>query len=289
MRIVHTFLREPMVHFFAFALLIFMAFRVFNPDVQDQTDRIVVSEEKIEQLAGLFTKTWKRPPTAPELKGLIDDFVKEEISYREALALGLDKDDTVIRRRMRQKLEFFVGADADPVPADAELLTYLEAHAKRYAAEPLVAFSQVYFDPQKRPSTIDADIDAALARLRAGTSLSTPELGDVTMLPQAVPLSTASTIAREFGADFADAVVKADTGKWLSPIKSSFGLHLVLVNERREGQRATLDQVKAAVVRDLSEDKRKEREARRFAELLRKYDVIIANPAASKANGPEDR
>ena len=110
-------LREPLVHFLALALLIFAAHGLLRTGA-DAPEKIVVSASKIEQMAKVFTKTWQRSPTADELKGMIDDYVKEEVLVRQALELGLDRDDTVVRRRLRQKIEFLNAADAAPHSRD---------------------------------------------------------------------------------------------------------------------------------------------------------------------------
>lgn len=284
--ILSRLVQEPLIQFLAIALLIFAAERILNPKVQEQPQRIEVSEARIEQLAGLFVKTWRRPPTETEMKGLIDDFVKEEIAYREALALGLDKDDTVIRRRLRQKLEFLLSADTEQSPTDEELQAYLTKHADRYAVEPEISFEQVYFDPSRRADTIDADIAAALADLKGEGATKASELGDVTMLPPSVDLSRLSLIARDFGDQFAKAIVELETRQWSGPISSSFGLHLVRVNERRPGRLATLAEVRAAVARDLSNEARKRNEAQRYEQLLEKYQVIIARPPPGNPAAP---
>ncbi len=100
-------LREPLVHFLLLGGVLFLIFGLTNQTGTTNSDqRIVVSAGRIEQLATVFGKTWQRPPTSKELKGLIDDFVLEEVYYRQAVAMGIDRDDTIIRRRLRQKLEF---------------------------------------------------------------------------------------------------------------------------------------------------------------------------------------
>jgi PPIC-type PPIASE domain len=271
--------QEPLVHFIVLALLIFVVYRLLNPVGEARPDKIEISQARIEQLAGLFAKTWQRSPTPEELKGLIDDFVKEEISYREAVALGLDKDDTVIRRRMRQKLEFLTSSEADPPPSEGELTAFLNQHPDKYATETLVKFSQVYFDPARRGSSLDANVAAALELLRSDSTTDATTMGDATMLPHAVDLSRTSVIARDFGSDFAAAISKIDIGHWTGPIRSSFGTHIVLVSERKVGGPVTLEAARMAVTRDLLEERRISREAARYAELLKKYTVVIEAPA----------
>lgn len=274
--LVRKFLGEPLVHFVILAGIIFGVYSNLGPDAETEPQRIEISEGKVAQLAELFNKTWQRPPTPDELKGLIDEFVREEIAYREAQLLGLDKDDTVVRRRMRQKYEFISGSDIGPPPTDADLQSYLEAHAERYATEPMVSYRQIYFDPQRRGEMLEQEIASALKSLRAGEASGAPDVGDKTMLPDSASLAKTSAIARDFGPEFAEALAKVEPGHWTGPIKSGFGLHLVLVSERLPGRAATLEEARSAVARDLTEERRREREARRFEELLNKYEVIVA-------------
>ena len=162
-------LREPLVHFAALALLIFAAYAVVaTPAQQAPAGSIVVSAGKIEQMAAIFARTFQRPPSPEELKGLIDDYVTEEIYVREALALGLDTDDTVIRRRLRQKMEFMTSADVDALtPTDADLQTYLDANPDTFSEAPQVGFQQVYLNPDRHHETMDQDAAALLEALRA--------------------------------------------------------------------------------------------------------------------------
>lgn len=162
-------LREPLVHFLALALLIFAAHGLLRTGA-DAPEKIVVSASKIEQMAKVFTKTWQRSPTADELKGMIDDYVKEEILVRQALELGLDRDDTVVRRRLRQKMEFLNAADAVPVTVtDPELEAYLEANPATFATDAKLAFEQVFLNPARHGDTIAEDAAALLAKLAATT------------------------------------------------------------------------------------------------------------------------
>ena len=136
-------LREPLVHFLALALLIFIAYGALNRKRPRSLAEIVVTQARIEQIAGIFARTWQRPPSLSELKGLIDDYVKDEVYSREALDLGLDKDDTVIRRRLRQKMEFLSDAEIEALdPTEAELEEYLNSTSPKFAIDPAIAFSR---------------------------------------------------------------------------------------------------------------------------------------------------
>ena len=151
---IHKLLREPLVHFIALGALVFLLFH-FNANRDEAPDgKIIVTPGKIEQLVTGFTRTWHRPPTRQELDGLVEDHIREEVLYREALAMGLDKDDTIVRRRMRQKLEFLTEqASTAALPTDQELQSWLDKHPNKFRVEPAIAFSQVYFNASRRGET----------------------------------------------------------------------------------------------------------------------------------------
>jgi hypothetical protein len=275
-------LREPLVHFLALALLIFAGYGLVGADTDDKPDRIVVTASKIEQMASVFTKTWQRSPTAEELKGLIDDYVKEEILVRQALELGLDRDDTVVRRRLRQKMEFLNTADAEALTAtDAELGAYLEANAATFEIDPLLAFQQVFFNPQRRGDTISRDAASILEALLTNPATDLGVFGDPTLLPPDLPLSGKASIGQTFGDDFAEELSKAPLGQWSGPINSAFGLHLIRVTERVRGRVPALDEVRDAVAREWTNAKRAELERQRFADRLKRYVVSIESLAGA--------
>ncbi|MGO7904985.1 peptidyl-prolyl cis-trans isomerase [Rhizobium leguminosarum] len=275
-------LREPLVHFLALALLIFAGYGLLGANTDDKPDSIVVTAPKIEQMATVFTKTWQRPPTAEELKGLIDDHVKEEILVRQALEIGLDRDDTVVRRRLRQKMEFLNAADAETLTAtDAELDAYLKANATTFEIDPMLAFQQIVLNPQRHGEAIEQKSAAILEVLLSQPAADPTSLGDASLLPPELPLTSKTSIGQTFGADFAEELDKIPAGQWTGPVNSGFGLHLIRVTERLPGRVPTLDEVRDAVAREWTNAKRKELENQRFAELLKRYVVSIESPAGA--------
>jgi hypothetical protein len=205
----------------------------------------------VEHLASGFARTWQRPPTDAELKGLIDDHVKEEIATREAIAMGLDQDDTIIRRRLRQKLEFLVEDAVDQVPpTDAELQAWLDSHPDVFRAESRVALRQVYVSTERRGASARAEAATLLTRLRAA------------------------------GLDAQiDAVAP---GEWTGPVESPYGLHLVLVPERVAPERVGLADVRPVVERELLAERRKAEFEALYGRLLQKYTVTIEMPKEEK-------
>ena len=159
------FLREPLVHFLAIGAILFALNGWIGRNREPESNRIVVTAGRIEHLAASFAQVWNRPPTAAELDGLIDDFVLEEILYREAIALGLDRDDTFVRRRLRQKMEF-LNESAVPPPTDADLEAYLTQHPATFRVGTLITFDQIYFSRDRRGEAAETDAVRTLVRLQ---------------------------------------------------------------------------------------------------------------------------
>ena len=180
-----SFLREPLVHFLLLGATLFLLDAWLRPAaVPAGNTEIVVSEARIRSIAQNFSRTWQRPPTREELDGLIASHVREEVFYREAQALGLDRDDAIIRRRLQQKMEF-VSEEAATLapPTDDDLTAYLKANADAFRTEPRATFSQVYLDPRKRSATLDADAKRLLEALNTtGASLELAKRGDTLTL-----------------------------------------------------------------------------------------------------------
>jgi hypothetical protein len=274
-----AFLREPLVHFLALGALLFLIFQ-WKSGFGPASTRITVTPGLVAHLASAFARTWQRPPTPDELKGLIDDHVKEEIATREALALGIDRDDTVVRRRLRQKLEFLVEDAADQAPpTDAELQAWLDAHPEAFPGETRVALRQVYLSTTRRGPAARADAERLLARLRAaGATSKSDGLGDPTMLPSELPLGSLEEVRRAFGSDFAARVEGLPTGQWSGPIESTFGLHLVFVSEHSPALRPPLADVRPLVERELLAERRRAQVQALYDRLLKKYDVEVELP-----------
>jgi hypothetical protein len=267
--------REPLVHFFLLAAIIFAAYGLFAGTSQTIGGRIEVTRVKVEQLAGLYEKVWQRPPTQDELKGLVDDYVKEEILVREAVRLGLDEDDTIIRRRLRMKMEFLNDAVAPATqPTDSELAAYLEKTAGKFREPPRIAFEQVYINQAKRGASARPDAEALLVSLQ-GNVAGAAGAGDTTLLPAAMEPSDQPTIAGTFGVEFAEAIAALAPGQWHGPIASSIGLHLVKVTDQVAGRLPPMEEIRADVAREWMNERRAEAERQRLDELLTRYTVTI--------------
>jgi PPIC-type PPIASE domain len=278
-------LREPLLHFLVLGALLFLLFDWRGGGAG--SDRIVITPGQVDSLVAGFLRTWQRPPTDLELKGLLDDWIREEIATREAMAMGLDRDDTVIRRRLRQKLEFASddSVDATP-PTDAELQAWLDAHPDQFRSEPEVAFRQVYVSQERGQPAAEAQARRLLETLSAaGPSANIDALGDRIMLPSDIERSSRSQIAREFGDGFADAVSALEPGRWSGPIASGYGAHLVFVRERTESRLPSLEEVRPIVEREFTNDRRTRELNAMYERLLGRYRVVIEKRPADTSSG----
>jgi hypothetical protein len=270
--------REPLLQFLAVAVVLFLANALIHgPDRGAQGDVIDVPEGRVKQIAESYQLLSGRMPSRAELGALVNDFVDEEVDYREAIAMGLDADDTIVRRRMRQKLEFLAeDADASEEPSDADLAAWLKAHVDDYRLPARVAIRQVLANGDRRGSRAAADASQFLTKLKAGVDPAS--VGDPSMLPAAMPLTSEQGIATFFGDDFARAVVGAGDTGWFGPVASPFGQHLVLVMEREAGRDATLDDVHDKLRADWIEARRSKRRDDFQARLRSRYQVKVKWP-----------
>jgi len=278
-------LREPLFHFLLLGAAIFAADGLVSKRGSDEPGRIVVTQGQVAAMTMGFTRTWQRPPTREELEALIRDRVQEEVYCREAMALGLDKDDTVIRRRLRQKLEFVtddVAALAEPT--DDELSAFLKAHADTFRVQRQFSFSHVYLNPERRGENLARDTGRLLAQLRqAGGTADVSAHGDSFLLEHRFEAAQASEVAKQFGEKFATELGRLAPGEWHGPIESGYGVHLVFVSERTEGRVPGLAEVRAAVHHEWTNTRRLETNGKFYAELLKRYTVTIESPETVEA------
>ena len=277
-----TAIREPLLHFVLIGLVLFLSFNVVSRGGHGADRRIVIDEATVAAIVQRYQRVWLRPPTPSELSGLVDSEVREEILYREGMKMGLDRDDPIVRRRVLQKLDVLTEESAaQSAPSDADLEGYLETHAARYAQPPVVGFEQVMFDPVRHAGGVEADLAAALARLRAGADPGT--VGDRSLLPASTAAMPTDLIARDYGEDFANAVLALPAGGWQGPVRSGYGLHLVRVLRNTPGRPATLAEVRAAVERDWENDRRIQANDAYYRRLRASYDVVIDVDASAGA------
>ncbi len=268
---------EPLFHFLLIGMALFLIFEFFDAPDEDQDKAIEITEDQQKTLQGNFARTWQRQPSTVEMEGLIEDKIRDEIAYREALAMGLDREDAYIRRRLRMKFELLMeDISTFNSPTDGELIAYLDENGKSFAIEPQLRFEQIYLNPEKRKNTIDEDASRLLETLNEqGTSIDSTYLGDAIMLPTTIPLSSLSTINRQFGKQFAESLLSLGPGGWQGPIESSYGFHLVRVHELVEGRDPELAEVRDTVERELLAQRRRDIKDETYAKLRERYQVVV--------------
>jgi hypothetical protein len=274
----HRIWREPFLHFTLLGVLIFAA----DAWLRDRSDaagsgEIVVTAGRIENLSAVFARTWQRPPTAEELRGLVDSYVLDEAMFREGVALGVDQDDAVIRRRVRQKMEFFVDEIAGSGEAsDEELEAWLAENAQTYVVPAQFTFQQVYLNPDSHGEALAATAESLLEQLRAAeTGVDAAALGDRSLLDSTYTDFRADMVARSFGQVFVDQLAELPTGEWSGPVQSGYGFHLVYVDSVTPARAPVLAEVRGPVERDWRRTQREAATDLFYQQTVERYDVTI--------------
>jgi hypothetical protein len=271
-----NWMREPLLHFAVLGAALFLLYRLVAGEEQ-APDEIVITARAIEGLAEGFGRVWQRPPTRSELSGLIEEQIREEVFYREAVKAGLDRDDSIVRRRLRQKMEFLaedLGGAAEP--GEAELETFFEQNADKYRAPARLTFTHVYLSPDRRGDALERDAREMLARLSAArTPDAGAKSGDPSTLPESFESIAADELDGMFGGEFAAKLEKLPPGRWSGPVKSGLGLHLVYVTRHEAGRFPELAEVREEAERDWTHERKQRAIENLYKKLREEYSVRV--------------
>ncbi|MEM6564413.1 MAG: peptidylprolyl isomerase [Pseudomonadota bacterium] len=265
---VHSLLRQPLLHFFAIGLAIFALFAVVDesPSAPDKPT-ITVSQQDAQWLADQFRATWNRPPQQRELDAMVEDFIAEEIYVREALSLGLDQGDKIVRNRLRQKMEFLTESGAEAAtPDDQKLRQFYEDNAEQFSTAPRVAFTQVLISQDQAGQA--EQLRAALDNGRDPASV-----GQRTLLPLQVPPSARQAIDNTFGPGFFEALGRIDQEGWQGPVLSGYGQHLVRIDLVEHAQLPPFETMRDRVELIWRSYKAQSLRSERFATLKAQYQI----------------
>jgi hypothetical protein len=270
-------LKDPLVHFLAVGAALFAISAWRGESVTTGAERIVVTADQVAQARAAATALQGREPTAEELEALVEPTVRDEVMYREALALGLDVNDDEVRRRLIEKMSYLTQDLADPEPgSEEERRRFYASSPELFTIPSLVSFDQVFFSPGARGDALESDAAAGLAELRGGRDPA--EVGDRTPLRESYEDAPREQVAVLFGQTLADALFTAVPGEWTGPFRSDFGLHLVRLRSRSGERLPPYDEIAERVAQELGAQRRREANERAYREMRAKYDVVIESP-----------
>ena len=279
--------KEPLVHFLLLGALLFgLSALLGDRTAGAEVDRITVTEDDIRWLSSAWARQWRRPPTQEELDGLVRNQIREEILYREALNMGLDRDDTIIRRRLVQKIEFMTEDLIDQIePTEEELRQHFEDNMDTYRIPERRTFTHVYFSVDRRGENAVVDAETALAELRSREQPPerAPEVGDRFMMQYDYPRRSQAEVAQHMGREFAKALFELQPGEWQGPIRSGYGVHLVRISALEESVVPEFAQVADRVRDDLQRQRREAANEAFYEGLKQRYEIVVEEPAAAPA------
>lgn len=282
--ILQRFLREPLLHFIAVGGLFFLLYTALIDFRQNAAQTIVITPERTRQLATEFNRVWNRAPTGEELDHLIEEEIRSEVYYRDAVALGVDLNDAVVRRRLRQKMEFLTDTGIYlREPAAGELESYFAANAQAYRSEPRLAFQQIYLG-ESPPADI---VSQTLKELLSEPAPDPFTLGRRTLLPAQLKLSPPGAIDGVFGQGFYHRIAELPPGRWDGPVISDYGVHLVRTLDGRPARLPALEEVREVVLKDWRSAKAKENREQDYAKRRGRYKVEIFS--GESAGGDADK
>lgn len=272
-------IRDPSVQFAVIGALLFALNGLFQGNNPGDTQEIVITQNRIQHLSTVFERGWQRPPEPEELQGLINDFIREEVLYREAVKMGLDENDTVIRRRMRMKMEFLAKDLVDAIePSEQVLERYYASNIEKYTLPARYSFEQVFLNSDERTEVAE-DARIILTKLTAGKDPRA--LGDPNMLQYRFENISAERIDRLFGSDFSLQFIDLETDQWIGPLTSAFGEHLVRISTAEPSRQPDFAAVKAEVLRDWQVQEQKNVLQSQYETLRNNYRIRIAEPPAT--------
>ena len=271
--------KEPLLHFLLIGAAIYALYGMYAPQEEAAEQRIItVSSGEIQWMANSWQKRWTRPPTRAELEGMIRQYIRETVLYREALAMGLDEDDTIIRRRLAQKLEFLSQDLLTPADPGRQVLeAWFDANPDKYIAPDLYTMTHIFLDPDKRGAQALEDAETIRDALNAsgGVPDNINEFGDAFMLQSYYPDRSQVELTKLFGAEFARSVTELEPGRWFAPVLSGYGVHVVYVSSHTPAPAPEFAQVEERVRQDWIEANREELNQQFIEGLLSRYEIIV--------------
>jgi len=279
----NKWLKEPLFHFLLIGMGIFLLYGLIANVPVDEKNSINVSVSHINRMVSLWEKRWQRPPTQEEFNGLVKQYINEEVLYREALAMGLDKNDPVVRRRMAQKVKFISeNIITIDTPSDDVLQTYLDTHASKYQLAGEITFRHIYFNPAKHDVSMEDEAKQLLTKLLdVNSGIDVNNVGDSFLHGTTFTDLKEFELNRLLGEEFTQELFKQAVGKWAGPLTSGYGLHLIYIESKIATHTASLEMAKQSVLKDWMSDERKKANEAFVLNLREQYEVNIAKPSST--------
>jgi hypothetical protein len=263
-------IREPLVLFFLLGFLLFFLYERTSAYVERNNKRIYVSQARLAMLEESYTKTWNRPPGNDELNALINDFIMDEIFYKEAVAMGLDKTDLTVKRRLRQMMEMMMDDFATIYPSEEQLRVYLAEHPEKFRRDDRISFRQLHFSMEEREEAVQL-----LSRLQVSESAAEDYAGGLLLLSEYYEQEIKFEVDKAFGPYFTTKLFELETGSWTGPIESPFGWHLVYIFEKLEGEVPDLEDIWDVVEREWSVERKNEIKEEQYRILREQYKIVV--------------
>jgi peptidyl-prolyl cis-trans isomerase C len=282
-------LREPLLHFLLLGLVLFAAYAYIQRGRGgvESSKQIALSLDDLRTMDMYFESQWHRQPTPAEFQAMVEDKVREEVLYREALAMGLDKDDTIVKRRMAQKMQFLAeDVAAAHEPSTAELKAWFEKNSSKFALPSRYSFRHLYFSPDKRGKNAQEDAAKALTKIagQPEDSKLAISLADQFMFQDYYGDRAPDALAKEFGPQFVVALEKLKPGSWQGPIESGYGWHLVYVDTVIPGRVPAFEEMEPDVKTAWLGEQKATAWQKAYAEMRVKYSVLLPDPSAQTAS-----
>jgi peptidyl-prolyl cis-trans isomerase C len=267
--------RDPLIHFLVIGGLLFAVLSWFDrpPPAAPPREQILITADQVAELARTEALMRGHELTREELAPVVEKAVKDEVYYRHALDLGLDKDDDVVRQRLIEKVQYTSENVVDPEPPEADIEAYFEANREHFRIPERVSFDQLLFSPKVRGDAVSAAAEAALESLRGGADAA--GFGDPTPLDAHFADADASRIRTLFNDTLTDAVFRAPVGVWFGPVESGFGWHLLRVTERTPARDPDFAEVEDTVKSAFARDRQEAANAAAFAEMRSHFDIAV--------------
>jgi peptidyl-prolyl cis-trans isomerase C len=281
-------LREPLVQFLLIGVALFLISGALNRGTSQRARGydIALTMDDLRQVHNTFRAQWEREPSPEEMRGLVEQRIREEILYREALQLGLDKDDVIIRRRLAQKMQFLSeDVSAAYEPKSEELKLWYEKNSQRFSLPATITFRHLYFSPDRRGRNARQAAVNTLATIASQPEDSkTADLADPFMFQNYYRGRSADQLTKEFGTSFAQAVLQLKPGSWQGPIESGYGWHLIWIESITPGRIPNFEEVERDVKTAWLADQKAQQWQKAYDKMRTKYQVLLPEPPAEPSS-----